>query len=79
MITIKVSGQIDEQHRLHAQVPPTVGPGQVDVLLLVPNAIEDDAEQQWEAGIAREWSAELSDPREDIYSLDDGEPVDDSR
>jgi hypothetical protein len=28
------------------------------------------------AGVAREWEAELSDPREDLYSLADGEPVD---
>ncbi len=79
MITIKVSGQIDEQHRLYAQVPATVGPGQVDVLLLVPNASEDEAGQAWEAGIAREWKDELGDPREDIYSQDDGNPVEESR
>jgi len=26
-------------------------------------------------GIAAEWSTELNDPREDIYTLDDGRPL----
>jgi hypothetical protein len=45
----------------------------VRIILLVPE--EDDAANVWEAGIAREWSAELKDPREDIYTLEDGQPV----
>ena len=32
----------------------------------------------WETGIAREWRQDLADSRQDIYSLDDGEPVDDA-
>lgn len=34
---------------------------------------------KWTEGIAREWHDELADPREDIYTLADGEPVDESR
>ena len=34
------------------------------------------AAERWMSGIAREWSDELSDDRQDIYTLDDGEPVD---
>ena len=79
MIKIRVSGQIDEQHRLYAQVPPTVAPGQVEVVVLVPDASEDEAGKAWESGVAREWKDELGDPREDIYTLDDGDPVDESR
>lgn len=26
-------------------------------------------------GVAREWRTELADTREDIYTLDDGEPI----
>jgi len=37
---------------------------------------EDEAGENWMAGIAREWHDELSDPREDIYTLADGVPVD---
>ena len=79
MTTIKVIGQIDEQHRLTAAVPHTVAPGQVEIVVLVPSEHEDEAGWAWMSGIAREWEAELSDPREDIYSLADGEPLDATR
>jgi hypothetical protein len=36
---------------------------------------EDEAGTAWASGVAHEWSAELSDTREDIYTLDDGEPI----
>jgi len=36
---------------------------------------EDEAGAAWAMGVAREWSAELSDVREDIYTLNDGEPI----
>jgi hypothetical protein len=36
-------------------------------------------ETAWMTGIANEWAAELSDPREDIYELTDGEPVDEAK
>ena len=29
----------------------------------------------WVAGIARTWADDLADPRQDIYTLEDGEPV----
>ena len=35
----------------------------------------DEAGGMWAHGIATEWSTELQDPREDIYTLDDGQPV----
>ena len=79
MTTIKVIGQIDEQHRLTAAVPPTLAPGKVEVVVLVPSKDEDEAGPAWMAGIAREWEGDLNDPREDIYSLADGEPVDATR
>jgi hypothetical protein len=40
---------------------------------------DDGADTAWTEGVAREWEAELSDPREDIYTMEDGEPVDDPR
>jgi hypothetical protein len=43
-------------------------------LTLMPD--EDESDEAWEFGIAREWAATLRDPREDIYTLADGEPVD---
>lgn len=47
------------------------------ILVLIPE--EDDAGGGWMQGIAREWAAELRDPREDIYTLEDGKPIDAAR
>ena len=80
MKTIRLTGRVDDQHRLVADVPSTVAPGPVEVDLLLPQGnetVEDDS--SWERGIALEWSSELSDPREDIYTDADGEPADDAR
>ena len=77
MKTIELIGAIDEQHRLHAEVPAEIPVGQVRVILFVPG--EDEAGGHWAHGLASEWAAELSDPREDIYTLDDGQPVNATR
>jgi len=34
-----------------------------------------DEEAAWAEGLAREWAADWNDPREDIYTLDDGEAI----
>jgi hypothetical protein len=78
MKTIKLIGHVDENHRLCAEVPPTVMPGPVEVVVVLPAESEDDISKAWTAGIAREW-AEFDDPREDIYTLEDGEPIDGAR
>lgn len=74
MKAIELIGDIDLQHRLHAQVPKELPAGQVRLIVLLPG--EDEAGTlyggQW---VAAEWSTELSDPREDIYTLDDGRPL----
>jgi hypothetical protein len=38
-------------------------------------SISDPDENEWMSFVATNWQAELADPREDIYSLADGEPV----
>jgi len=73
MKTIELIGDIDEQHRLHAQVPKELPAGQIRLILL-PG--EDEAGGIWAHGIAAEWSAELHDRQQDIYTLDDGQAVD---
>ena len=73
----KVSGNVDENRRLSARVPATIPPGPVTILI-VPASQEDEAGTAWAAGIAREWADELRDPGQDIYTLTDGEPVDES-
>jgi hypothetical protein len=77
MNAVKVSGTVDAEHQLSARVPATIPPGPVTVLI-VPVPQEDEAGGVWTAGIAQEWGDELSDPRQDIYTLADGEPVDES-
>ena len=73
MNAIELIGDIDDEHQLHAQVPKELPAGQVRVIILLPG--EDEAGGVWAHGIAAEWSAELQDTREDIYTLDDGQPV----
>lgn len=77
MKAIELLGEIDEKHQLHAEVPAGFPPGSVRVILLAPE--EDTAGSAWAAGLSSEWSADLSDPRQDLYTLDDGQPVDAAR
>ena len=75
MRAIELIGDVDEQHRLRAQVPVEVPAGQVRLIVFLPG--EDEAGRF--RGVASEWSAALSDPLEDIYTLNDGEPVNTAR
>ena len=36
---------------------------------------EDEAGACWERGVAKEWAEDLADPRQDLYTSDDDEPV----
>jgi hypothetical protein len=41
-----------------------------------PNPVdEDEVGRQWTDAIARWWFADLADSRQDLYALDDGQPV----
>jgi hypothetical protein len=73
MKAIELLGNIDDQHRLRAQVPKELPSGPVRLIVLLPEV--DNADAAWANGIAREWSDELSDAQQDIYTLDDGQPV----
>ena len=73
MKAIELVGNIDDQHRLKAQVPEDLPAGPVRLIVFLPE--EDDAGLAWTRGIVKEWADELADPREDIYTLDDGQPV----
>ena len=73
MRAIELLGEIDDQHRLRAQVPEGFPVGSVRVIVLMPE--EDEAGLAWAGGISAEWSAELGDPNQDIYTLDDGQPI----
>lgn len=74
MSTITLTGHVDDQHRLTAEVPDSIPPGPVR-LVIASLSDEDEAGDAWMVGIAREWTDELNDPAQDIYTLSDGEPV----
>lgn len=76
MKAIEVIGDVDEHHRLHAHVPSEIPAGQVRVIVFLPG--DDEAVTAWATGMS-EWSVELSDSREDIYTLNDGLPVNATR
>lgn len=71
MNTVRITAHVDDQHRLSCSVPVSIPPGPVTVLIF-PHAGEDEAGEAWTAGVAREWADELSDVRQDIYTLADG-------
>lgn len=77
MKAFEVMGRVDEARQLHAAVPGDVPAGQVRVIVLIPE--EDEAGAEWDRGVAREWSPELEDIREDIYTVSDGEPINGAR
>jgi hypothetical protein len=74
MNIVRLSGNVDEDRRLSAQVPVFIRPGSVTVLVLSVSQKDDEA-QVWTAAVAQEWADELADRRQDIYTLADGEPV----
>jgi hypothetical protein len=77
MDTVRLHAYIDEHHQLSLKVPGSVPPGPVTVWI-VPNSEEDDAGRSWMNGVIAEWADDLSDVRQDIYTLDDGQPVHES-
>ena len=77
MKAIELVGEIDEQHQLRASVPDNLPVGPVRVFVLPSD--EDESVAVWAQGLAREWADELSDSRQDLYTLADGQPVDAAR
>jgi hypothetical protein len=77
MKALELLGDVDEQHRLQVQVPSEVPPGPIRLIVLLPE--EDVAGAAWADGIAQEWADELNDSRQDIYTLEDGQPMNAAR
>jgi hypothetical protein len=77
MKNIELIGHIDEQHRLYIELPSGIPPGPVRITL--QPASEEDEEGDWLALINHSWAKDWSDPREDIYTLEDGKPSHESR
>ena len=79
-MTIRVIGCVDENHRLSAEVPESVSAGPVEVLIEIPHGIGDEPNADaWAVMIGQAWADELVDKTQGIYTLDDGEPVDERR
>jgi hypothetical protein len=77
MKAFELIGDIDEQHRLRASVPEELPAGPVRLIVLLSE--EDEAGTAWADGLARDWADELSDPRQDLYTLADGQLIDAAR
>lgn len=82
MRALELVAEVDAHRRLQLELPEATMPGPVRVLVLLPEAeepdavsVSEDADAAWMRGVAHEWRADLADPREDIYTLDDGEPI----
>ena len=73
MKTIELEGRIDENHRLIADAPTTIPPGPVKITVTVPD--DEATGDEWATAVPHAWAADWSDPREDIYSPNDGEPI----
>ncbi|HMD99210.1 MAG TPA: hypothetical protein VKM93_18025 [Terriglobia bacterium] len=74
MKAVELQGEIDQQHRLHADVPQSLPAGSARVIVLISE--EDEGSPACAGGVSSEWSAELSDPAQDIYALNDGQRID---
>jgi hypothetical protein len=72
-----IVGEIDDQHKIHAQAPRDLPPGRVQLIVVRPD--EDAAGAFWPRDVSLAWSDELGDVRQDLHSLADGQPVDPSR
>lgn len=72
--TLEVAGEVDANRRLHVSLPSDFPVGRTKLNLVLPE--EDEAGRHWADGIAAEWASELADPKEDIYTLEDGLPID---
>jgi hypothetical protein len=73
MKVTELVGYVDKQHRLRTEVPPELPTGQARLIVLLPE--EAAAGSHWAHGVAEEWPGDLSDTRQDIYTMEDGQPL----
>lgn len=83
--TIEVAATIDENGVLSAPLLVGVPPGEVRLFVLVAPpqpqgeldySLEEITEEQWRRGMQNSSAlAFLADPAEDIYTTEDGEPI----
>ncbi len=73
MKAIELLGNVDEERNLRAELPEQIPAGPVRLIVLLPD--EDDGGFAWANGVASEWADELQDSGQDIYTLEDGQPM----
>jgi hypothetical protein len=77
MEPMSITGLVNDQHLLSAQVPASIPPGPVTILI-VTGAPLDEVDANWMNVVAQSWADDLNDPRQDIYSLADGDSADEA-
>ncbi len=72
---VEMTGTVDEQQHLVLDGPiPIAGPSRVRIIILVEQDSEID-EHEWLDAASRNPAYDfLKDPREDIYTINDGKP-----
>jgi hypothetical protein len=80
MRAIETTGQIDDNRSLRLDEDlPEMSRGPVRVIILFPES-DEPSEAEWLAAASRSSAfADLHDPAEDIYTLEDGKPFVDAR
>jgi hypothetical protein len=75
MRAIETTGRIDDRRSLRLDEDlPDDSHGPVRVIILLPESDEPD-EAEWLSAVARSPAfADLADPAEDVYTLEDGKP-----
>jgi hypothetical protein len=73
MKALEYTVEIGASHDIRLDLPASTRPGRARILVLLEE--DDENPENWMQGISREWHAELSDPREDIYTLASPQPV----
>lgn len=78
MTAIEMTGTVNDKNQLQLDdALPITGPRRVRVIVLYPPN-EEWTDAEWlQAGVQSPAFADLADPREDIYALDDGKPFND--
>jgi hypothetical protein len=78
MTAIEMTGTVDENHQLQLDgTLPITGPKRVRVIVLSPiteNADELNETEWLKASMSNSAFEYLSDPQEDIYTINDGKP-----
>lgn len=72
----EITGTIDKNRQLQLDNPlPFAGPRRVRVIVLAEES-DDIPEMLWDKAAAQhpDWQF-LADPREDIYTIEDGKPI----